>query len=143
MTVDNTQELVLGGFTDPQGSRVGLGALLVDYFSKDRKEFLFAGKVGTGLDTKLLLDLRRRLDTLEVDEPPFTIKKRLPKLRSHWARRRSSSRSLSRNGRGTASCGIHGCSGSVWTNRRATSCGSGHDRQGITMERLRSGGLTP
>src|SRR5262245_19039506 len=60
MKCEATQELVVGGFTDPQGGRVGLGALLVGYFEQD--DFVFAGKVGTGFDTKLLLDLRARLD---------------------------------------------------------------------------------
>jgi bifunctional non-homologous end joining protein LigD len=86
MKCEATQELVVGGFTDPQGGRVGLGALLVGYFSPDGKEFLFAGKVGTGFDTKLLLDLRARLDKLELPEAPFNKTKGLPKLRSHWVR---------------------------------------------------------
>ena len=43
--------------TDPQGSRVGLGALLVACY--DGSNFVFAGKIGTGFDTALLLDLRR------------------------------------------------------------------------------------
>jgi bifunctional non-homologous end joining protein LigD len=75
MKCEATQELVVGGFTDPQGGRVGLGALLVGYFEDGlaRREFVFAGKVGTGFDTKLLLDLRRRLDALEIPEPPFTL----------------------------------------------------------------------
>ena len=60
MKCELAQELVVGGFTDPQGGRVGLGALLVGYF--EDHEFVFAGKVGTGFDTKLLLDLRARLD---------------------------------------------------------------------------------
>ena len=64
MKCEATQELVVGGFTDPQGARVGLGALLVGYFEGD--DFVFAGKVGTGFDTKLLLDLRARLDALEI-----------------------------------------------------------------------------
>ena len=55
MKCEAGQELVVGGFTDPQGSRVGLGALLVGYFDKD--DFVFAGKLGTGFDTKLLLEL--------------------------------------------------------------------------------------
>src|SRR5262245_25976100 len=66
MKCEATQELVVGGFTDPKGSRVGLGALLVGYF--DRDDLVFAGKVGTGFDTKLLLDLRARLDKLEVSQ---------------------------------------------------------------------------
>ena len=47
---------------------------------------MFAGKVGTGFDTKLLLDLRARLDALEVATPPFTKAVGLPRLRAHWVR---------------------------------------------------------
>jgi bifunctional non-homologous end joining protein LigD len=86
MKCEASQELVIGGFTDPQGGRVGLGALLVGYFANGGRDFVFAGKVGTGFDTRLLLDLRARLDKLEIAEPPFTQKKGLPKLRSHWVR---------------------------------------------------------
>jgi bifunctional non-homologous end joining protein LigD len=84
MKCEATQELVVGGFTDPQGGRVGLGALLVGYFEGD--DLVFAGKVGTGFDRKLLLDLRRRLDALEVVESPFTRAVGLPRLRVHWVR---------------------------------------------------------
>jgi bifunctional non-homologous end joining protein LigD len=84
MKCEATRDLVVGGFTDPQGSRVGLGALLVGYFEKE--DFVFAGKIGTGFDTKLLLDLRARLDALEIANPPFTKAKGLPRLRSHWVR---------------------------------------------------------
>ena len=83
MKCEATQELVVGGFTDPQGQRVGLGALLVGYFEGD--DFVFAGKVGTGFDTKLLLDLRERLDKLEIANPPFTKAVGLPR-RAHWVR---------------------------------------------------------
>jgi bifunctional non-homologous end joining protein LigD len=84
MKCEATQELVVGGFTDPQGGRVGLGALLVGYFAHD--DFVFAGKVGTGFDTKLLLNLRARLDKLEIAAPPFTKAIGLPRLRAHWVR---------------------------------------------------------
>jgi ATP-dependent DNA ligase len=84
MKCEAAQELVVGGFTDPQGSRVGLGALLVGYY--DRDDFVFAGKIGTGFDTRMLLDLRARLDKLEVDKSPFTKAKGLPRLRAHWVR---------------------------------------------------------
>lgn len=84
MKCEATQELVVGGFTDPQGARVGLGALLVGYFEQD--DFVFAGKIGTGFDTKLLLDLRARLDALELPTSPFTKATGLPRLRAHWAR---------------------------------------------------------
>ncbi len=84
MKCEASQELVVGGFTDPQGTRVGLGALLVGYFDGD--DFVFAGKIGTGFDTKLLLDLRKRLDAIEQPQSPFTRAKDLPRLRAHWVR---------------------------------------------------------
>jgi bifunctional non-homologous end joining protein LigD len=84
MKCEASQEFVVGGFTDPQGSRVGLGALLVGYF--DKEDFVFAGKVGTGFDTKLLLELRSRLEALEIPKSPFTRETGLPRLRAHWVR---------------------------------------------------------
>jgi ATP-dependent DNA ligase len=99
MKCEATQELVVGGFTDPQGARVGLGALLVGYYAPrhssghperdstgEGDDFVFAGKIGTGFDTRLLLDLRARLDRLEIPASPFTKAKGLPRLRAHWAR---------------------------------------------------------
>jgi bifunctional non-homologous end joining protein LigD len=84
MKCEAKRDFVVGGFTDPQRSRVGLGALLVGYYEKD--DLVFAGKVGTGFDTKLLLDLRSRLDALEIPASPFTKAKGLPRLRAHWTR---------------------------------------------------------
>ena len=84
MKCEESQELVVGGFTDPQGSRVGLGALLVGYY--EGQDFVFAGKIGTGFDTKMLTDLRGRLDALEIPASPFAKATGLPKLRVHWAR---------------------------------------------------------
>jgi bifunctional non-homologous end joining protein LigD len=84
MKCEAKQDLVVGGFTDPQGGRIGLGALLVGYFEKD--DFVYAGKVGTGFDTKLLLELRARLDALEIATPPFTRAVGLPRVRAHWVR---------------------------------------------------------
>jgi bifunctional non-homologous end joining protein LigD len=83
MKIEASQEFVVGGFTDPQGVRVGLGALLVGYYDGD--DFAFAGKIGTGFDTKLLLALRSRLDALATEKPPFTTGKGLPR-RGHWVR---------------------------------------------------------
>jgi ATP-dependent DNA ligase len=84
MKCEASQELVVGGFTDPQRSRVGLGALLVGYFQGE--DFVFAGKVGTGFDRRMLLSLRERLDALEVPSPPFTLAVGLPRLNVHWVR---------------------------------------------------------
>jgi bifunctional non-homologous end joining protein LigD len=63
------QELVIGGFTDPQGSRTDFGALLVGHFEDGRLHY--AGKVGTGFDRDTLGTLGARLRELERDEPPF------------------------------------------------------------------------
>jgi bifunctional non-homologous end joining protein LigD len=63
-------------------SRVGFGALLVGYYEGD--DFVFAGKVGTGFDTKLLLELRERLNGLEVEKTTFTKAVGLPRVRAHW-----------------------------------------------------------
>ena len=84
MKCEATQEFVVGGFTDPRGARVGLGAVLVGYFEQD--ELVFAGKVGTGFDRKLLLALRARLDALEIPETPFTRAVGLPRAGAHWVR---------------------------------------------------------
>lgn len=84
MKVEASQELVVGGFTEPQGKRLGLGALLVGYF--EGADFVFAGKLGTGFDTKLLLALRERLDALEVPVTPFSKAEGLPRKAVHWVK---------------------------------------------------------
>ena len=84
MKCEATQELVVGGFTDPQGSRVGLGALLVGYF--EGPDFVFAGKVGTGFTDALLRDLRSRFNRLEQPASPFTKAVGLPRIRAHWVK---------------------------------------------------------
>lgn len=64
------QEFVIGGWTDPAGSRQLLGALLVGYHGGDGALW-YAGKVGTGFDDAALRLLRSRLDPLAIDDPPF------------------------------------------------------------------------
>lgn len=82
MKCELSAEFTVGGFTDPQGQRVGLGALLVGLH--DGKEFVFAGKIGTGFDNQLLLELREKLNQLEIPKAPFTKAVGLPRLRAHW-----------------------------------------------------------
>lgn len=82
MKCELSETFVVGGFTDPQGKRVGLGALLVGYHKES--DFIFAGKIGTGFDTQMLLDLRAQLDKLEIEKPPFTKAVGLPRVRAHW-----------------------------------------------------------
>src|SRR4051812_20525313 len=83
MKCEASQELVVGGFTEPEGKRQGLGALLVGYY--EGEDFVFAGKVGTGLDAKLLCELRARLDQMRIERPPFTRAEGLPRVRANWA----------------------------------------------------------
>lgn len=66
---DKGQELVIGGFTEPKGGRIGFGALLVGYYDDD--ELHYAGKVGTGYDDEFLADFRQRLDRLARKTSPF------------------------------------------------------------------------
>jgi bifunctional non-homologous end joining protein LigD len=63
------QELVIGGFTAPKGSRTEFGALLVGYYEDG--DLRYAGKVGTGFGQRTLADLGRRMRELEREEPPF------------------------------------------------------------------------
>jgi len=75
------QELVIGGYTDPQGERIGFGALLLGYYEGD--ELRYAGKVGTGFDDETLRNLHDRLSSLERKTPPFAGEE-LPEEGVHW-----------------------------------------------------------
>jgi bifunctional non-homologous end joining protein LigD len=77
------QELVVGGFTEPKGTRVGLGALLVGYY--DDGELRYAGKVGTGFSQRVLRSLRDHLDGLAQPQSPFA-EDRIPERDPHWVR---------------------------------------------------------
>jgi DNA ligase D-like protein (predicted ligase) len=63
------QELVIGGYTAPKGSRTDLGALLVGYYEDGRLRY--AGKVGTGFTRATLADLAARLEPLRRETSPF------------------------------------------------------------------------
>ncbi|MGW0891022.1 non-homologous end-joining DNA ligase [Saccharopolyspora sp. NPDC002578] len=75
------QEFVIGGRTEPKGSRSGFGALLVGYF--DGGALRYAGKVGTGYDEAALRDIGGRLDELSRRESPFA--DRIPEREVRWA----------------------------------------------------------
>ena len=77
------QELVIGGWTEPRGSRKGFGSLLVGYYEKDA--LVYAGHVGTGFDEKLLRDLMAKFKPLERKSSPFsdTPKTNTP---AHWVK---------------------------------------------------------
>jgi bifunctional non-homologous end joining protein LigD len=78
------QEVVVGGFTEGEGSRTGLGSLLVGV--NDGGRLAYAGRVGTGFDVATLSELRARLDVLESAEPAFDPAPRISGRTVHWVR---------------------------------------------------------
>ena len=77
------QELVIGGYTDPAGSRTDFGALLVGY--NEDGALRYAGKVGTGYNAKTLRELGARLRKLETGESPFVDARPIPRG-THWTK---------------------------------------------------------
>jgi bifunctional non-homologous end joining protein LigD len=77
LKLHHEQEMVIGGYTPPQGSRQHFGSLLVGYQGKSGLEF--AGKVGTGFNEALLKSLHKRLESLSIPDCPF---KNLPEKRA-------------------------------------------------------------
>ena len=75
------QELVIGGFTAPQGKRTDFGALLVGYYEDG--ELSYAGKVGTGFDQRTLSNLGEQMRKLERPDPAFADVHPIPKG-THW-----------------------------------------------------------
>jgi DNA ligase D-like protein (predicted ligase) len=79
---ESNQEFVIGGFSDPQRSRVGFGALLLGYYDSSGR-LVYAGKVGTGFDTSTLRSLLGEMAPMEQDQPPFDLGE-LPRSGVHW-----------------------------------------------------------
>jgi DNA ligase D-like protein (predicted ligase) len=77
------QELVIGGYTDPAGSRTDFGAVLVGYY--EGEQLRYAGKVGTGYSAATLGRLGARLRGLEIRESPFADARPIPRG-THWTR---------------------------------------------------------
>ncbi|TMJ68887.1 MAG: DNA ligase D [Alphaproteobacteria bacterium] len=79
----NREEFVIVGYTDPEGSREGFGALLVGYYDAQGK-LRYAGRVGTGFNTGQLIQLHRRLDSLARPEPTVALPKGVSRKGVHW-----------------------------------------------------------
>jgi bifunctional non-homologous end joining protein LigD len=77
------QELVIGGYTEPSGSRTDFGALLVGYYEDGKLRY--AGKVGTGYTAATLRDLGAQLRERETPESPFADARPVPRG-THWTR---------------------------------------------------------
>ncbi|APW38310.1 DNA ligase D [Rhodoferax koreense] len=78
------QEFVIGGYTDPQGTRTALGSLLLGVHD-DKGALVYAGNVGTGFDQKTLGELKARLDAVAADQSPFSAKTDLDR-KAHWVK---------------------------------------------------------
>ncbi|GAB3773060.1 DNA ligase D [Ramlibacter monticola] len=78
------QEFVIGGFTDPKGSRTGVGSLLLGVHEDDGK-LRYAGNVGTGFNEKTLADLRGRFDAIARASSPFDAGSGTPRG-AHWVK---------------------------------------------------------
>lgn len=76
------QELVIGGFTEPQGERIGFGALLVGYYQDG--DLLYAGKVGTGFDDAFLKKWRKNFDKIRMEKSPFKNYQDSQQGKNHW-----------------------------------------------------------
>ena len=83
---ESGQEFVIGGFTDPRGTRTGFGALLLGYYDPSHA-LVYAGKVGTGFNRQTLTSLHGTLASLEQDRPPFD-RGHLPRSGVHWVQPR-------------------------------------------------------
>ena len=78
------QEFVIGGYTDPKGSRVGIGSLLLGVHD-EAGDLLYAGNVGTGFNTRMLGQLRSQLDALATERRPFKHPTENDR-RAHWVK---------------------------------------------------------
>lgn len=73
---------MIGGFTDPQGSRTGIGSLLLGVHAKDGS-LQYVGNVGTGFNERTLSELRNKLGALVTDKSPFANPRAIAK-KAHW-----------------------------------------------------------
>ena len=89
LKIGKRQEFVIGGYTDPKGSRTGIGSLLLGVHDADGK-LRYAGNVGTGFDEKTLAALRVQLEAIETPGSPYTDGPTrvgtVTKVKPHWVK---------------------------------------------------------
>lgn len=78
------QEFVIGGYTDPKGSRTGIGSLLLGIHDWNG-QLRYSGNVGTGFSEQTLRELRRQLDAVAADQSPFSAGVEIPGG-AHWVK---------------------------------------------------------
>ena len=76
------QEFVIGGYTDPKGSREGIGSLLLGYYDED-EDLQYAGNVGTGFNDKTLRELKAKFEKIHSESCPFVRRSAIDK-KAHW-----------------------------------------------------------
>lgn len=82
--MDQQQEMVVGGFTEPSGGRKGIGALLCGFYENGK--LLYSGRVGSGFNAKQLVEIREKLEAIRQPDSPF---KNPPRLKNiHWVKPR-------------------------------------------------------
>ncbi|HZS61322.1 MAG TPA: non-homologous end-joining DNA ligase [Gemmatimonadaceae bacterium] len=81
LKLEEQQEFVVGGWTDPRKSRIALGALIVGYY--EGSKLIYAGHVGGGFSEEALKDMKKRLKPLAREDSPFVS---VPKTNepAHW-----------------------------------------------------------
>jgi len=81
---DMRQEFVIIGYTDPQGGRKGFGSLLLGYYDA-KKQLVYAGRVGTGFDDKMLGDMLKQLKAIDRKTAPTDVDPPAREKRhAHW-----------------------------------------------------------
>ncbi|HEX5126746.1 MAG TPA: DNA ligase D [Rhodocyclaceae bacterium] len=78
------QEFVIGGYTDPKGSRSGIGSLLLGVYDESGA-LNYAGNVGSGFNVKTLKDIKQKLDAIAATENPFASVKGIDR-KAHWVK---------------------------------------------------------
>ncbi|MBP6017922.1 MAG: DNA ligase D [Burkholderiaceae bacterium] len=78
------QEFVIGGYTDPQGSRTGIGSLLLGIHDA-AGALVYVGNVGTGFNAKTLTDIKQKLQALHTTKNPFSSTTGIDE-KSHWVK---------------------------------------------------------
>jgi len=80
------EEFVVIGWTDPERSRIGFGALVLGYYSQATGEMTYAGGVGTGFNDKLLRELHGRLSSMAIEDSGIRLPKGVKRSTIHWVR---------------------------------------------------------
>ena len=80
------EEFVVIGWTNPERSRIGFGALVLGYYSKATGELTYAGGVGNGFNDKLLREMHGRLGAMAIEDPGVRLPKGVKRSSIHWVR---------------------------------------------------------